>query len=79
LQRLISDTKNDILQTTFIRDLYPPILKSIKTRAIPEGEKLLLAILDGLPKLSSKSDIHSKKCISKLYGAVIHQKQLAHH
>jgi hypothetical protein len=56
MQRLISDSKSDILQTAFIRDLYPPILRSFRGRLIPEAERVLLCILGGLPKMTSKTD-----------------------
>jgi len=77
MKRLIADTKNDLLQSTFIRDLYPPILMSLKRHHIPHSEDLLLTLIGGIPKLGPKADIHTKKCVSKLYGAAICQKQLS--
>ena len=74
LERLIAETKDDLLQTTLVRDLYPPILRSLKRQSLPQAEKLFLAILGGIPKLSPKSDINTRKTVSKLYGAAIHQK-----
>lgn len=76
IKKLISDSKEDMLQQTFLRDLYPQILKSLKSHIFPETEKIFLTILTGLPKVNSKSDIPTKKCVSKLYGAALHSKQL---
>ena len=65
------------MQNAFVKDLYPAILKSLKTCSFPHAESLLVTILSGVPKLSAKADAAAKKCISKLYGAAICQKQLA--
>jgi hypothetical protein len=74
----VKDTKDDILQSAFVRDLYPTILRSLKAGVFPHSEQLLLTILSGVPKLGAKADVTARKCVSKLYGAAVSQKQMAH-
>ena len=38
----------------------------------------MLTVLSGVPKLGAKADVVARKCVSKIYGAAIYQKQITH-
>jgi hypothetical protein len=35
-----------------------------------------MTVLSGVPKLGAKADVAARKCVSKIYGAAIYQKQI---
>jgi hypothetical protein len=35
-----------------------------------------MTVLSGVPKLGATADVAARKCVSKIYGAAIYQKQI---
>ena len=79
LVKLGQTTKTNMMKSTFMQQLYIPMLKAIQSKKLPHADKILAAIVSSIAPfettLQDKNSQTSLTCVQQVLKVAVIQKQ----